>query len=131
MERLLNAPCENPDLYGTAALAFIGDCVFELLAREQLVCRGNCPAKKLHSGAVTMVNCAAQAKAVEIIEPVLTEKESDVLRRGRNHSTSHTPKNASGADYHAATGLECLFGYLYLCGDITRIRELFALIYEE
>ena len=131
MERLLNLPCEKPEMYGPAALAFMGDCVFDMLVREMLVSRGSCPAKKLHNEAVTMVNCAAQAHAVGIIEPMLTEKEADVLRRGRNHATSHTPKNATGADYHKATGLECLFGYLYLCGNIERLRELFTAIYKD
>lgn len=128
MESLLNIQCDNPNLYSPAALAFLGDCVFELLAREHLVCQGNCPAKKLHNRAVSMVNCSAQAEGVLKIEDMLTEEERDVLKRGRNYFPGHTPKNASSADYHMATALECLFGWLYLSKKIDRIRELFLAI---
>jgi len=128
LERLLNTPCDNPSSYSPAALAFLGDCVFDMLTREYLVCSGNCPAKKLHNRAVSMVNCSAQAKGVLEIEDMLTDEEKDVLRRGRNHFTTHTPKNASNADYHMATALECLFGWLYVSEKIDRIRELFLAI---
>ena len=110
-------------------LAFVGDGVFDLLVRKYLITKGNCPVKKLHSRAVEMVNCAAQAKYLhEILMPKLTEAEKEICRRGRNAHVNHIPKNASIEDYHSATALECLFGYLYLKGDNERVDELFQII---
>lgn len=104
--------------------------MFDLFVREQLVCKANCPVKVLHKNTVQRVCCQAQAKAMETLLPLLTEEEADVYRRGRNAHTSHTPKNATPAEYHAATGFEALVGYLYLKGEIERLREFFALICE-
>lgn len=127
MERFLEIPC-NPSSLSPLPLAFIGDGVFELFVREALVCRGNCPVKKLHNQAVEKVCCSAQAKAAERLQPILTEKEKEVFLRGRNAHVGHVPKNASPADYHGATGLETLFGYLYLEGNIERLRELIVFL---
>ena len=129
MERLWNEQCDLKS-YSPLTLAFIGDGVYELFVREYLVCRGNCPAKKLHARPVETVRCEYQAAAAEKIAPLLSEEEREVMKRGRNAHTSHTPRNASSADYHAATGFECLFGYLYLRGDILRLRELCSRIFE-
>ena len=129
MERLLNQECDLRS-YSPLVLAFIGDGVFELMVREEIVCGGNCGVKSLHSRTVERVRCEAQADAVTRIEPMLTEEESDVLRRGRNAHPGHVPKNADPAVYHYATGLETLFGYLYLKGEIARLRELFHAISE-
>lgn len=110
-------------------LAFVGDGVFDLLVREYLITKGNCPVKKLHARAVDMVNCAAQARYLqEVLMPVLTDKEQELCKRGRNAHVGHIPKNASVADYHNATALECLFGYLYLNDDRERIEQLFKFI---
>ena len=125
-ERLLNLPCEDLRTYSPLTLAFIGDGVYELLVRERLACAGNCPNKRLHALAVEQVCCEAQAAAAQKIEPLLTEEEADILRRGRNAHPGHIPKHADPAAYHRATGLETLFGHLYLQGQIDRIRELFA-----
>ena len=111
------------------ALAFIGDGVYELMVREQIVCAGNCGVKSLHSRTVAEVRCEAQAEAVRRLEPLLTPEEADVLRRGRNAHPGHVPKNADPAVYHQATGLEALFGYLYLKGELVRIRTLFGAIH--
>lgn len=129
MERLLNLPCD-PKSYSPLTLAFLGDTVYDLLVREKLLCQGNCGVKQLHSAAVDRVRCSSQAKAVDKIESILTEEEEAVFRRGRNAHPGHTPKNADAGDYHRATGLEALFGYLYLCGNMDRIRELFNIIDE-
>lgn len=130
MERFFNAPCDAEQI-SPLGLAFVGDTVFDLFVREMLLCEANRPVKKLHSKAAEIVNAGAQAEAAEKIMPVLSEKELAVLKRGRNAHTNHTAKNASGRDYHRATGLEALFGYLYLKGEMQRLRELFGLIIGE
>lgn len=110
-------------------LAFVGDGAYELFVREFLVEKGNCPVKKLHGLAVKMVRCDFQAKIVkETLETHLTDEEREVLKRGRNAKVGHVPKNASPCDYHAATAFECLFGYLYLKGEVDRLRYFFELI---
>jgi ribonuclease-3 family protein len=124
LERLFNKPCD-PGALSPLTLAFIGDGVFDLFVREQLVCQANCPVGVLHSTAVKSVCCQAQAEGLKKLLPILTEEELSVYKRGRNAHTARTPKNASSAEYHAATGLEALFGYLYLKGEIGRLRELF------
>ncbi|MBR5753090.1 MAG: ribonuclease III [Clostridia bacterium] len=111
-------------------LAFLGDCVFELFVREQLVSEANRPNRDLHAAKIKLVNAEAQEAAANLLMPLLTEKEASVFRRGRNAHTNHTPKNMSSASYHAATGLEALFGYLYLKGELDRLREFFRLIYD-
>lgn len=127
MERFLETPCD-PSQLSPLTLAFVGDCVFELFVREALVCRSNCPVKKLHGAAVERVCCSAQAAGMERLMPILTEKEKEIFLRGRNAHVGHVPKNASVAEYHAATGLEALFGYLYLQGELSRLRELTGLL---
>ncbi len=127
MERFLNFKCDANSL-SPLTLAFIGDAVFTLLVREEMVCAADSPVSVLHNQSTKRVNAAAQSQAVGRILPHLTEEEAAVLRRGRNAHTSGTPKNVSCSDYHRATGLESLFGYLYLKGDFERIRQLYSLI---
>jgi len=112
-------------------LAHLGDGVYELLVRTWLCAHGKATAKGLHKAAVSYVSAPAQAKAAEIIAPHLTEAEQAIYRRGRNARVSAVPKQASHEEYHAATGLEALFGYLYLQGALARLNELFILIMEE
>lgn len=109
-------------------LAFIGDTVFDMLVRGELVCEANRPVKELHTLASKRVCASAQSESIKKILPVLTEEETEVFKRGRNAHTGGVPKNQSAADYHYATGLECLFGWLYLNGMEDRIRELFSAI---
>lgn len=104
-------------------LAFVGDGVYEMLVRERLVCQANRPPRELHLEAVKQVRAEAQAAAMDILMPLLTEKEVAVYKRGRN---AHTARNSD--DYHRATGLETLFGYLYLNGEIERVQCLFDAI---
>ena len=104
------------------ALAFVGDGVYSLMVRERLLSEANRPVNDLHRMAVAQVRAEAQSAAMERLIPVLTEEEEAVFKRGRN---AHTAR--SGADYHRSTGLEALFGYLYLSGRIDRVRELFSL----
>ena len=131
MERLLQQlPCD-PKQMNPLSLAFVGDAVFELFVREKLVCAGNCPVKTLHRRAVEQVGCQAQSAAGQRLFDSFTPEEQDIYRRGRNAHVNHVPKNAEPADYHAATALEALVGYLYLKGDLSRLQALFALLFAE
>jgi ribonuclease-3 family protein len=112
------------DTLSPLTLAFTGDAVFSLFVREMLVCDANRPVGKLHKLSVNWVKAEAQSKGMRAILPVLTEKETEVFKRGRNAHTSHTPKNQSGCDYHYATGFEALVGYLYLKDETERLNEL-------
>ena len=115
---------------GSLALAHVGDAVFELMVRVHLAAGGG-KSESLHRAAVEMVNAAAQAGDMEKLLPLLTEEEAEVFRRGRNVKVNSAPKHARLGDYHAATGLEALFGYLYLLDRRERLSELFAAIVEE
>ncbi len=112
-------------------LAHLGDGVFELMVRSWLCLHGKETAKGLHRAAVRYVAAPAQARAVPRILPLLDEAEGDVFRRGRNVSPHAVPPNATRADYQAATGLEALFGWLWLQGRTDRLNELFSVIMEE
>lgn len=116
------------DAISTLALAHIGDCVYELLVRTYLLRRGEHTNRRVHEATLAYVSAPAQARAAEKILPRLTEEERAVWKRGRNSYVNSIPKNASVADYHAATGLEALFGWLYLRGERGRAGELFDLI---
>ncbi len=128
MDRFLDTEV-NPNLLSPLDLAFLGDCVYELFVREKLVTEANRPNRDLHAAKVRLVNANAQEAAMKTLLPLLTEKEESIFRRGRNAHTNHTPKNMSSASYHAATGFEALFGYLYLKGELDRLREFFEIIY--
>ena len=105
-------------------MAYIGDTVHDLYVRSMLVSRGM-TVGRMHKQAVRMVSAFAQARMLEAIEPDLTEEEADVARRGRNSQAKHAaPKHADPADYAHATGLEALWGYLYLSGRTQRLDEL-------
>ncbi len=110
--------------YSPVCLAFLGDGVYGLYVRAALVGEGNARAKELHKRASSIVSARAQARAMEAIEDILDEEEADILRRGVNARVNHQAKNATAGDYHKATGLEALFGYLYLAGREDRIKEL-------
>ena len=106
-------------------LAYIGDGVWELLVRTRIIYKGR-SARHVHKDAVACVNAGAQAEAFRRIEPLLTEAEADIARRGRNAHAHHAaPKNQDAADYRAATALEALIGYLYLIGEEDRLLTLF------
>ena len=114
----------NADTISPLTLAFVGDAVFSLYIREMLVCDANRPVGKLHKLSVSWVKAEAQSKGMHTILPLLSEKETEVFKRGRNAHTSHTPKNQSGCDYHYATGFEALVGYLYLKDETERLTQL-------
>ncbi len=109
------------------ALAHVGDAVFELLVRTELCCAGSAKVKDLHAGTVALVTAPAQAAFVEAILPRLTPEETAVYKRGRNVHTHQAPKSASPGQYARATGLETLFGWLWLTGQKERVSELYTL----
>ena len=115
--------------FSPASLAFIGDAVYSLLVREELVKSADLKLSVLHKRSVSLVNAAAQAKSIKLILPMLTTEEASLYRRGRNTNVT-VPKTASSADYHNATGLETLFGFLYLSGQHNRLKEIFSVIWE-
>ena len=121
---------ENPNMLSPSVLAFVGDAVYGLYVRTALADTSR-PSGELHKMSAEVVNAAAQAKAFSLIEPLLNEKELSVFKRGRNFHTSSTPKNASNGVNHTATGLECLFGWLYLSGNSERADELFKMIWDD
>ena len=112
----------------TLNLAFIGDGVYDLLVREYLVTHSSAHVGELNQRKVKMVNCKSQAEYVRLILPALSEEEAEVYKRGRNTKVNSASKHSTLSDYHAATGLETLFGWLYLKGRHDRINELFTLI---
>ena len=118
----------NPKQLSPLNLAFIGDCVYEMLVRETLVAEANRPVNDLHKESVKFVSAKAQTAAYEKIKDCLTEEEAAVYKRGRNAKVGHNPKSASQGEYHIATGVEALFGYLYLTEQTERIKELFKII---
>ena len=120
---------ENPNLLSPSVLAFVGDAVYGLMVRTALA-EVNRPSGELHKLSVKLVNATAQAEAYKMIELELSEKEVMVFKRGRNFKTGNTPKNSSGGDYHTATGLETLFGFLYLSGENERLKKLFDIIWK-
>ena len=115
----------------TLGLAHIGDAVFELMVRSWLCAHGKLTSKGLHSATVRYVAAPAQAKAVLKITDKLTAEELAIYKRGRNARVNSVPHRADIAEYHAATGLETLFGWLYLLGMRERVNELFLIIMED
>ena len=129
-----NCSVPRPEGLSPLTLAFMGDAVYEQLVRRELICQsGSMPAHALHNRAVELVRCSAQARAYRYLtgSGILDEKEEAVLRRGRNNSSAKCPKNADYMDYRMATGVEALFGYLFLAGEGERLEELFRKILQE
>lgn len=118
---------DNISSLSPSVLCFVGDAVYGLLVRSYLA-EINRPSGALHSESVKWVSAAAQTKVFGIIEPLLNETEKAIFKRGRNFHTNSTPKNATKQEYHTATGLEALFGYLYLSKENDRINELFDFV---
>jgi len=110
----------------TAALAYLGDAVFELCVREMLIAMGVSP-RDLSNRAKDYVSATAQAAMYHKIFPQVTQEEQSIMKRGRNLHNHSRAKNAAVVDYRHATGLETLFGFMYHCGDAARVTALFAL----
>ena len=111
-------------------LAHMGDCVFEILCRGYLCAKGGKTVGNLHKDTINMVKATSQAKFVDKLLPLLTEEELSYYRRGKNSHVHAVPKSATPAEYAKATGLEALFGALYLLGRTERINELFKTVME-
>jgi len=118
----------NMQSISVLGLAHVGDAVYELMVRTWLLSSGTSTAKGLHGRAVTFVSAKAQAAAFLKISDVLTDKELAVFKRGRNAHVNSVPKGSTFDEYHRATGLETLFGHLYLSGQSERLNELFEII---
>ena len=133
MENYFTPVMDRKDINQISALglAHCGDAVFELLVRTWLCTHGGGRVKTLHRQTVSYVSAPAQAERMDRMLPLLTEEEADLYRRGRNAHVHGIPKNATHEQYSKATGLECLFGSLYLLGRQARINELFLLTMED
>lgn len=112
-------------------LAHVGDGVYELMCRTYLCCQGDRTVLKLHKDSVNLVKAPTQAKFADKLRPYLTEDEFAYFRRGKNSHTHAAPKSATPQEYAKATGLETLFGALYLLGRVGRLNELFHIIMNE
>lgn len=112
-------------------LAHVGDGVYELMTRTRLCLDGHTAIGELHRLTVSYVNAPAQARAVDKLLPLLNEEELGLFKRGRNAHVHGVPQGANAGEYHAATGLEVLFGYLYLLGRQERLNTLFDAIMED
>ena len=113
------------------SLALVGDAVYELLCRSFFCAGGDHAVLHLHKDTVSMVNAVAQANYADKLKPHLTEQEQAYFRRGKNAHTHAAPRGATRLEYAKATGLECLFGALYLQGQTERLNQLFQIIIEE
>ena len=127
----MNLPKNKIDAISNLGLAHIGDGVFELLCRSYLCARGGKNVGNLHRDTIAMVKATAQAEFVDRLLPLLTEEEMAYYRRGKNAHVHAVPKSATAAEYAKATGLEALFGALYLAGKTQRLNELFRAVMEE
>lgn len=129
---LLQFPTSDIDIKERSplVLAFIGDSVLELLVRERLACTTRMNISGLHKESVKLVSAKGQYFALSALEDVLTEKEKEMVRRGKNANKSSVPKNASSVEYSASNGLETLLGWLYLSKENKRIEQLFEIIWQ-
>ena len=126
----MNLTKQQIDAISNLGLAHMGDCVFEILCRGYLCAQGETTVDRLHRDPISMVKATSQAKFVDKLLPLLNEEELACYRRGKNAHVHAVPKSATPAEYAKATGLEALFGALYLAGKTERINELFKTVME-
>ena len=110
--------------YSPLTLAYVGDAVYELVIRTMIISKGNAPVNKLHKRSAALVKAPAQAQMIKVIEPLLSEEELHIYKRGRNAKSYTSAKNASVIDYRIATGFEALMGWFYLQERQERMLEL-------
>ena len=121
----------DPRALNPLALAFVGDSVLELLVRTRLARHHRMSAGKLNVEKVKYVSARAQFREEQLLEPLFTEEELAVFKRGRNASKASVAKHASPEEYRASTGYECLLGWLYLTGQMARVEELFDALWQQ
>ena len=126
----MNFTVREVNALSNLGLAHMGDCVFEILCRAYLCAQGGKTVDRLHRDTIQMVKAQSQAKFVDKLLPLLTEEELSFYRRGKNAHVHAVPKSATPAEYAKATGLEALFGALYLLGRTERLNELFKTVME-
>ncbi len=126
----LNFDTAEVNAISNLGLAHMGDCVFEILCRAYLCTRGDKTVDKLHRDTINMVKATSQAKFADKMLPLLTEEEQAYYRRGKNAHVHAVPKSATPAEYAKATGVETLFGALYLLGRKDRLNEIFKTVME-
>ena len=128
-EELIKINKEEQDINQLSPLtwAYVGDCVFELYIRTYLVDNTNLKPHKLHIESIKYVKASAQSEMLKNIYEELTEEEKDIVRRGRNAENHHLPKNSNVQEYMYSTAFEALIGYLYLCNNIKRVKEIIEL----
>lgn len=126
----MNFTPQQVNAISNLGLAHMGDCVYEILCRGYLCAQGEKTVDKLHRETIHMVNANAQAAFVDQLLPLLTEEELSYYRRGKNAHVHAVPKSCTPAQYAKATGLEALFGALYLMGRTDRLNELFKAVME-
>lgn len=127
----INMEKRQIDAISNLGLAHIGDGVYELMCRSYLCAKGEHTLKRLHLDSIQLVKAPTQAKFADKLKPHLTEEEYAYYRRGKNAHTHAAPKSATPQEYSKATGLETLFGALYLAGKTDRLNELFHIMMEE
>ena len=127
----MNMTLAEVNAISNLGLAHMGDCVFEILCRAHLCAQGEKTVDRLHRDTINMVKATSQARFVDSLLPMLTEEELSFYRRGKNSHVHAVPKSASPAQYAKATGLEALFGALYLMGRTERLNELFQAVMQE
>lgn len=116
---------KRPSDYSPLVLAYMGDSVYEQYVRSRIIAEHcDLPAHKLHLAAIKYVSAEAQSRSIGEIEPMLTEEELGVYKRGRNAKSPTSAKNASIGEYRRATGFEALIGYLYLKKSNERLDEI-------
>jgi len=128
---LFYQPAKETNLINPVVLAYMGDAVFEMIVRQYVIAKPNHKSHHLHRQATSFVSAKAQCAILERWQPLLTEREADIVRRGRNAKSGAPPKNADPADYRQATALECLVGYLYYEKQTDRLRELMEIAFHE
>ena len=126
----LSAPKQDLLNMSSLGFAYLGDAVYEVMVRAWLCLHGKLTPGRQHKAALAYVAAPRQAALLERILPLLTQEEAQVLKRGRNASPHSYPKGATRQEYLAATGLETLFGWLYLRGDTERFNTLFETMME-
>lgn len=119
-----------PEKLSVLSLAYLGDAVYELYVRGKLLSGGETDPERLHRAAVRYVNARSQAQILAHLKPGLTPLEEDLVRRARNARSSHTPRGATLAEYHASTAFEALIGYLFAKGELERLDWIFGQVEE-